>query len=94
MRRSLNYLQGKEGFAGWIGCGIITKRESMYGAWNYHWGKEDFAEEKKTLDFVENFETTPKERKSLLSKKKCVSGWRGGGTMVALRGKEGQEDNG
>ena len=39
----LNYIQGKEGFASWIGCGIITKRESMYGAWNYHWGKEDFA---------------------------------------------------
>ena len=25
----------------------------------------------KILDFVENFETDPKERKSLLSKKKC-----------------------
>ena len=49
---------------------------------------------KKNLDFVENFETDPKERKSLLSKKKCGSGWGGGGTMVALRGKEGQEDNG
>ena len=29
---------------------------------------------RKTLDFVENFETDPKERKSLLNKKKCGSG--------------------
>ena len=28
----------------------------------------------KILDFVENFETDPKERKSLLNKKKCGSG--------------------